>query len=340
MNYLNDFPQSPAYVRFFTWLNFFSSFWFIYSTCMITLDLHLIFFHRLPRQARIRRWYPLIGFSIALLLSIPYLCLSDATINTEGVMMMGYSGSDTTRFFIAWDIVFLFIGNVYSIIVVIAVCIKMFVARSQLRRFSQDRLNNTSSRSLFRNARLIIAYPMVLIIVYVPYVIGSWMYMKAYGDTFTQYWQTVAGYLFSFQGIFSFAIVLFHPIMLATYRERNIELSSMWSRLSRRFWSSPNDKQSDSSTLLFSQFLTTENVSTDKPVADILTCPPQVKTMDMGPGVTGFFNDALGNDGTLSSTAGKYPHEIQGVTVLRMGDCTVNESALEPRNLFIEATTL
>ncbi|KAJ1963330.1 hypothetical protein IWQ62_003249, partial [Dispira parvispora] len=290
--------------------------------------------------ARIRRWYPLIGFSIAILLSIPYLCFPDVIISPEGVIMVGKSGSAITRFFIAWNNIFLFLGNVYSIIVVIAVCIKMFVARFQLRQFGQDRLNNTSSRSLFRNARLIIAYPIVLIIVYVPYVIGSWLFIATRGDTFTQYWQTVAACLFGLQGIFSFAIVLFHPVMLATYRQRNIELSSIWSRLSRRFRSSRNDKKSDSSTLLYSQFSTTENVSTEKPVVDIHTYPPQVKTMDMGPGVTGLFNDALGNDGTPSSTAGKNPQEAQELAVVHMGDCTLDESALESSNLFAEATTL
>ncbi|KAJ1966599.1 hypothetical protein IWQ62_002368 [Dispira parvispora] len=227
---------------------------------MIVLDLQLIFFHRLPRQARIRRWYPLLGSLFAFLLGIPYLCFPNVRLGYNGTMMVGNAKSAAAKVFVLWGQIWLHAGIIYSIIMVIAVCVKIYLAQSQLRRFGGSKLNESVSRS--------------------------------------------------------FAIVLFHPVI------------------------SPNDKQSDSGTLLHSQFSTTGNLSTEKPVADIQTCPPQVKTMDMGPGVTGLFNDALGNDDTLSSTAGKNPHEAQGVSVVHMGDCTVNESALEPRNLFIEATTL
>ncbi|KAJ1649617.1 hypothetical protein IWQ61_009352 [Dispira simplex] len=173
LSYPNGFPQSRVLARFFMWLNYVSIFWFIYLTCMIVLDLQLVFFHRLPRQARIRRWYPVIGSLIAFLLAIPYLCFPNVRISYNGALMVGYEDSAALKVYILWTQIWMHTGIIYSIIVVVAVCIKIFTAQSQLRRFASNNLNKTVSRSLIHNTYLIIAYPVVLFVVYVPYILQS-----------------------------------------------------------------------------------------------------------------------------------------------------------------------
>ncbi|KAJ1958191.1 hypothetical protein IWQ62_004940 [Dispira parvispora] len=249
------------------------------------------------------------------------------------------SGSPAAWFFMVWTEFWMHAGIIYSIIVVAAVCIKMLVARSRLRRLGGIASKNGISRSLICNAGLIIAYPTVLFIVYVPYVFHAWLIGSSTG-TFFICWSVASFALFAAQGIFSFAIVLFHPVMLALYRQRNFGLRPLWSRLSHPFKGSADKIYHSSGTPLYSQFSTTRNLSSENPIVDIQTHPPQIKTMDMGPGVASLFNGSLGDDNIQTATDRQNLGELDEVAVIGVGNSELDQSPLETHCLYHESTLL
>ncbi|KAJ1655488.1 hypothetical protein IWQ61_004778 [Dispira simplex] len=350
LSYPEGYPTSRSFARFMLWLNFFGCFWFIYLTSMITLDLQLVFFHRLPRQARIRRWYPMLGTVIALLLSIPYLCFPNVRLSYNGVLMVGYEGSPALRAFILWNNIFMHLGIVYSLVVVIAVCIKVFVSQSHLRRFDEGEHSKAMSRALIRNTRLIIAYPVVLFVVYVPYVLASWFnsYIPGY---FAMRWTWFSNILFASQGIFSFAILLFHPVMLSTYRQNNFGFSSLWSQVSRRLGgtsgstyntSLSNTNASNNRSYPYSTAASnTQRLdSSGMGGLDIQTVPPQIKTMDMGPGVTGFFDGHYSECDTHTTSSVHKLKGLEGIEAINLGEPDDIERANEQYPLLDDPTCL
>ncbi|KAJ1964189.1 hypothetical protein H4R35_007169 [Dimargaris xerosporica] len=317
--FMGNYPTDPAFAKFLMWITFFGSFWFIYLNCMITLDLQLVFFHRLPRQARIRRWYPLLGTAIAFFLAFWYLVLPDVRITPDGVLMTSIPGTVPSNFVIFWTNIWLHVGIVYSLGVVIAVCIKVFRSQSHLNRFDQGEHSKAMSKALIRNTRLIIAYPVVLFVVYVPYVLASW-FQSYFPGTFSSYWTLGTNVVYASQGIFSFIILIFHPVMLSTYRRNVFGFSSLWSRFTRRlgstvgsFSSSRNSPHSSNqvSSPPGSNASTTfaSNVNASGLRAHGMSMP-YIKTMDMGPGVTGFFD---GQFATASDHQMSTAHKLQGL---------------------------
>ncbi|KAJ1984800.1 hypothetical protein H4R34_000420 [Dimargaris verticillata] len=296
MTFMGNYPSSPHFGKFIMWLNYFSSFWFIYLNCMITLDLQLVFFHRLPRQARIRRWYPLLGTGIAFFMAFWYLVLPTIVITPDGFFNIEDPTGLANRFSTIWTNICFHVGIIYAIIVVVAVCFKVFRSQAHLRRFDQGEHAKAMSKALIRNTRLIIAYPIVLFIVYVPYVLNSWFSSFLTGP-FPYYWNLAYTVVYNAQGIFSFIILLFHPVMLSTYRQNNFGFSSLWSRVSRRLGTSPGTYQSSMGTGATSGptmgSYGHSGASGSHGTNHLHASSPYIKTMDMGPGVTGYFDNTL-----------------------------------------------
>ncbi|RKP34335.1 hypothetical protein BJ085DRAFT_40407 [Dimargaris cristalligena] len=293
LTFMGNYPSGPAFAKWLMWFSFFASYWFIYLNAMITLDLQLVFFHRLPRQARIRRWYPLIGSGIAFFLAFWYLLLPDVRLTPEGVIMTGTEGSFASRFLIVWTNMWMHIGIIYALGVVIAVCFKVFRSQSHLRRFDQGEHAKAMSKALVRNTRLIIAYPIILFIVYVPYVLASW-FASYFPGPFSMYWNVASNVVYASQGIFSFIILLFHPVMLSTYRQNNFGFSSLWSRVSRRLGSNSGTYQSSMANSQATPGPSGQSYSLGQVHSGgNPSSVPHLRTMDMGPGVTGYFGGAL-----------------------------------------------
>ncbi|KAJ1984799.1 hypothetical protein H4R34_000419 [Dimargaris verticillata] len=294
MTFKGDYPSEASFARFVMWLNFFSSYWYIYLNCMITLDLQLVFFHRLPRQARIRRWYPLLGTAIAFFLAFWYLLLPNPRVTPNGMLVVGEPKSFAPRFVIVWSNIWMHVGIAYSLIVVIAVCVKVFRSQSRLRRFNQNEPPSAASRALIRNTRLILAYPAVLFIVYVPYVLNTWFSSYLTGS-FPYYWNIAYSIIYASQGIFNFIILLFHPVMLSTYRQNTFGFSSLWSRFASYRWGMRSDpNMTTAHSFSGSQVPLTHNAASGDPT----NTAPLIRTMDMGPGVTGYFDGALNINAT------------------------------------------
>ncbi|KAJ1915269.1 hypothetical protein IWQ60_008500 [Tieghemiomyces parasiticus] len=273
----------PHYLRFSVWLTMFSAYWFIYLNAMIVLDLQLVFFHRLPRQARVRRWYPLIGTAIAFFLAFWYLILPNIHVRPSGGTMWGDPTDIANKFNTVWTLLWYSAGVFYCIVVVVCVWVKVLWSQRQLRSAGGGKKNRLASRALINNTRLIMAYPAVLVIVYVPFIMAS-LFMS-YGDpVFATRFVVAANVLYASQGIFSLVILLFHPVMLDFYRSKRFSLQSLLTRLNLGMGRSELGQSSD--------LLSTSDkfASTD---ALKQASHPQIKTMDMGPGVTGYFDDAL-----------------------------------------------
>ncbi|KAJ1955903.1 hypothetical protein IWQ62_005424, partial [Dispira parvispora] len=227
-------PTSSVYLRFSVWLTYFSSFWFLYLNVMIALDLQLVFFHRLPRQARVRRFYPWIGFALAFVLAFWYLILPAPRYVNGNMISFGEKYSTANRFNLVWTMLWFLVGIVYTVGVVAAVWIKIYISRRRLKHLeTQYRHSDNLSSSVIRNALIIIAYPVLMAIVFIPFVLASGFQSLIPGKPFTLYWSIATNFLYSSQGLFSFAILLFHPVMLAYYRRKDSHTFFLWSWLSR-----------------------------------------------------------------------------------------------------------
>ncbi|KAJ1655255.1 hypothetical protein IWQ61_004971 [Dispira simplex] len=88
---------------------------------MIALDFHLVFFHQLPRQARIRRFYPWIGFALAFFLAFRYLILPARRYVNGNVISFGEKYSTANRFNSVWTMLWFLVRIVYTVGVVAAV---------------------------------------------------------------------------------------------------------------------------------------------------------------------------------------------------------------------------
>ncbi|KAJ1966823.1 hypothetical protein IWQ62_002229 [Dispira parvispora] len=212
----------------------------------------------------------------------------------------------------------------------------MLSARSELRQFNQTKLNNSMSRSLIRNAGLIIAYPAVLFLVYVPYLLTNW-FTGFVGGTFTQVWVVLNGIIFSTQGILSFAIMLFHPVMLSTYSRNRSGLSSLWSEVTRRLHLSRAEAESGSSTQSYSKFSATDSTHTENPKGDAYVLSPSVKVMNSPPG---FVNSSLRNNDThINANEGK-PNRFEIMVAVHSENSELDETTLGSYRSIDESTYL
>ncbi|KAJ1649618.1 hypothetical protein IWQ61_009353 [Dispira simplex] len=146
---------------------------------------------------------------------------------------------------------------------------------------------------------------------------------------------------FATQGIFSFIIMLFHPVMLSTYRHSNFGINSLWPQMSRWRHGSHCDTSNGSGTLIYPPTSTAHNSPIGNPVLGVQTCPPQVKTMDMGPGVTRLFDSTFGINNIQTTTDGEEkPNDPEFMTIIHVGTSELNELALGSHLSLDEATYL
>ncbi|KAJ1927825.1 hypothetical protein IWQ60_002590 [Tieghemiomyces parasiticus] len=283
LTFKTNIITDPNYLRFVLWLTTFGAYWFIYLNAMIVLDLQLVFFHRLPRQARVRRWYPLIGTAIAFFLAFWYLILPNIHSTPSGATMWGNPTDIANKFNTVWTLLWYSAGVFYCIAVVVCVWIKVIRSQRRLRSAGGGEKNHLASRALIHNTRLIMAYPIVLVIVYVPFILAS-VFMIYADPAFAMRFFAAANVLYASQGLFSLVILLFHPVMLASYRTNTFSFQALLSRL---------NLGRDRSGVIHSGGVS--STSDGFASTDALKQPnfPQIKTMDMGPGATGYFDGAL-----------------------------------------------
>ncbi|KAJ1650450.1 hypothetical protein IWQ61_008752 [Dispira simplex] len=254
--------------------------------------------------------------------------------------MVGYEDSTALKFYILWARIWMHAGIIYSIIVVVVVCFKIFAAQFQLRHFGSNNLNERVSRSLIHNTYLIIAYPVVLFVVYIPYILQSW-FVSHIPEIFNYHWGMFTAIMFSTQGIFSFIIVLFHPVMLSTYHHNNFGLNSLWSQMSRWRHGSHCDTSNGSGIPLYPPTPITDNSPIKYPMLDVQPFIPQVKTMDVGPGVTNLFDNTFRINNIRSTIDDEEkPNDSEIMAVIHVTNCELNESTLGPHHSFDEATYL
>ncbi|KAJ1963425.1 hypothetical protein IWQ62_003219 [Dispira parvispora] len=270
---------------------------------MITLDLQLVFFHRLPRSAPVRRWYPLIGTGFALAISCWYPFVKDIYMQSSSVIVVGTPFSTLQSFFYVWNYLWLHLGVVYTFGVVVAVFVKVYLSQRQVGRFTKNFGNTKPFGELFRNTRLIMAYPAVLLVVYIPYIISSWLVSYAEYSTFTYYWYIVTNIAYVLQGVFSFIIFLFHPVMLAMYRNNNISFGIPWPRIARRFHETESCTSSIPDTILSTY---------DESMTSVIEVGKELPTLDSGiylknlridSGITGYFDVSETNSTPNGSTS-------------------------------------
>ncbi|KAJ1927176.1 hypothetical protein IWQ60_003142 [Tieghemiomyces parasiticus] len=263
-------PMDAGYARFLTWFNMFSLMWFIALNAMIVLDLQLVIFHRLPRHARIRSRYPAIAAASSAFFSVWYLILPDYRFLENGTITVSSPGSPAQRFFLLWFTIWLPIILLYMVGVVAAILITLFRTQAQLRRFALDSTSRQRSQTLLRNARLIIAYPILCTVLFVPYAVGQ--FQAAWDAQSSLDLTLFINFLFSLQGVANLVILLFHPVMLSAYRHNLIGLPSFLST------------QASASSGLPSNGLAFAGT---KPVDHHL------KSLDMGPAVTCHFGTVM-----------------------------------------------
>ncbi|KAJ1657632.1 hypothetical protein IWQ61_002997 [Dispira simplex] len=211
-------PDQPTYVQLVTFLTCFSMYCFIYFSSMVALDLHLVLFHRLPRQAAIRRWYPAIGAAIAFIFALPTLAIPQVTGSTTSAVTMGVPGSTAQKFATVWLMIAFHLGPVYSIVVVIAMLTKVIRSRLRMRAFHLAGNGFSHSQPLLRNVSLVATYPIILLLVIFPYVLYLWLYNYGnYVIVRSMYYSAFT--LFTLHGILFFIVFMCHPVMLSAYRQ-------------------------------------------------------------------------------------------------------------------------
>ncbi|KAJ1927320.1 hypothetical protein IWQ60_003026 [Tieghemiomyces parasiticus] len=283
------FPTSPSFARFYLWLGYFGPFYYIYLNCMIALDLQLIFFHRLPRQARIRAWYPLLGFGLAFFLAFFYLVMPDVELASSGQIIVGKPGSAAKHFVTIWSYMWLDIGVFYTLVVVLMVLIKVIKNYRRLRSLNSDPVSTNMSKAVLQNTLIILAYPLVLFIVYIPYVLANWFSVYLPGD-FALNWYLVMNVIFNLQGVLNLIVLMFHPVMLKLYRNRHVVFSSLLSQDSHGTLPSAVGTDDLSTGELKTGFL-----QANQPRIQGVDAQGglRIQTLDLGPAVTAHFARAL-----------------------------------------------
>ncbi|KAJ1929212.1 hypothetical protein IWQ60_001383 [Tieghemiomyces parasiticus] len=223
-----------GYARFINAFNNFSTMWFIALNAMIALDLHLMIFHGLARQAWIRRWYTTTATVFALFFAAWYLVLPDVRFLLDGTVTAGVPGSPTQYFILLWMGIWFPLVIGYVVAVVATVVFTIVRSRIHLGRFSLNREFRDQTQPLTKKAQFIIGYPIVLLVIYIPYTVLLLLQSLASASVV----KLLTGYcniLLASQGILSLGVLLFHPVMLATYRERSrTEPMTMWKSLMTR----------------------------------------------------------------------------------------------------------
>ncbi|KAJ1978423.1 hypothetical protein H4R33_005976 [Dimargaris cristalligena] len=239
-------PTQASFARFLLWGSSFTTMWFVYLNVMIALDLHLVVFHNLPRQARIRSMYPYLALGFATFISAWYLVLPRVRFLANASIAVDSNGSAAAAFSILWNMVWLDLAIVYVTAVMVAIFVVLFRNRKKakpspsksaaLDNTAVDSLNTQAAGStttnleeakarahlqnsaLVNNARLIAAYPIILFIVYMP---NTLMTLLAYLSilTYSSFFNKIQVILFALQGVFNLGTLLIHPAMLLAYQQ-------------------------------------------------------------------------------------------------------------------------
>ncbi|KAJ1954606.1 hypothetical protein IWQ62_005719 [Dispira parvispora] len=222
---------------------------------------------------------------------------------TGGMVSPGVQGSTGLVFAEYWTNIWFHLGVVYTLGVVIAVCIKVFKSQRNVGRFNQGLSNKNMSPTLLRNTRLIMAYPAVLLVIYVPYIMSMWFGTYLQG-LFVYYWVMAINVVYNMQGVFSFIIFLFHPVMLSTYNKHNISIGLVWTKVTRRLHLTGSSSTGFSGSTLQGggSHQRGNHFAGETEVAPVDSTLPHLKSLDMGPGVTNLFNGVEKDDRTYTST--------------------------------------
>ncbi|RKP38461.1 hypothetical protein BJ085DRAFT_30021 [Dimargaris cristalligena] len=296
------FPETNANARFNLWLTIFQPLWSIFFTAMIMLDLQLVFFHRLPRQARIRQWYPALATLIAFLLSMWSLITPDVRYGELGGVTIQAVGRTWTKIFQIWNSVWLVLGMCYILVMTIMICIKVFGSQAGIGKFARNGVSPAYSPALIRNTRLIMAYPITQLIAYMPSALSPWFLSYTDADwpwNFNLYTRMSL----EIDGVFCLCIFLFHPVMLAAYKDPTVGLSSFWRRFSDK--KSSQIPTYDTHTVSGKDTLSTFSDFTN--TGGAVEKAHLIHTLDMGPKTTGLFDNAV--------DAGRTAHLKQGTQV-------------------------
>ncbi|RKP35704.1 hypothetical protein BJ085DRAFT_32147 [Dimargaris cristalligena] len=273
-----DFPNSPVYARFLWWLNMFSIMWFVYLNVMIALDLQLVIFHRLPRQARIRRMYPYMATGVAFFFSFWYLILPDVRFLADGSVTTSVPQSLAVYFSMYWLTAWLLVAILYVTTVVVAIFITLYRSQARLKEFALINASRSRSRNLINNARLIVAYPVIMFFLFVPY--SSINLVNLVRSNVPRTLMDMCLITFSLQGILNFVTLLFHPVMLAAYKENLFNLPAFLRPIPVE-----RKRRGKGKPTAFSGLPTLGALPTSKKAK-----VTHLHSLDMGPGVTGHFN--------------------------------------------------
>ncbi|KAJ1989206.1 hypothetical protein H4R33_002147 [Dimargaris cristalligena] len=214
-------PSGPQSARFFMWYHMFSHMWVVCLNVMIALDMHLVIFHHLPPKARIRTWYPYIATGMAFFVSFWYLILPGARFKIGSSISVSLDSKMAFQFYISWKCLWLYTAILYVLAVVIAIFFTLYQSRNRINKLILDPECGTRRTALIQNASKVVAYPVMLFVVYLPYAVNTLVvsFQSGPASSALDYLQVL---LFTLQGVLNLITLLFHPAMISTYRQEII----------------------------------------------------------------------------------------------------------------------
>ncbi|KAJ1989798.1 hypothetical protein H4R33_001939 [Dimargaris cristalligena] len=267
--------------------------WIVMLNVMIALDMHLTIYKHLPNRARIRSLYPYIATGSAFFFSFWYLILPNVRFLRDGAISVSFAGSLSGRFYTIWMLIWLYGATLYIMCVVIAIFVTLFRSRSRVSKFTLDNACRQRSTTLIKSARLVVAYPIVLIVVYFPNALNTLLVALDMVDfsTALNYIQTI---LFATQGILNLITLIFHPAVVAAYRQEVIPLPSFL----MSFTKSRQSKKSKDLDVIQSGLPTFVAWQPPTKATDTVAVTAPLQTLDMDYGVTGYFDSVLEKQGS------------------------------------------
>ncbi|KAJ1983470.1 hypothetical protein H4R34_001267 [Dimargaris verticillata] len=307
--FTEEMTENYSLARFYVWLQWFACYWYVCLNILIAMDLQLVFFHRLPRYAPIRRWYPLIGTVAGFILAFMLLIMPKVRLYYGGAVTIGDRGTAWMPFNAYWTLSWLTLAIVYLVSVMIAILLKLYASQRELRQFDSSNMGMrkmTANPTVLRSARLVMAYPITLAIVYIPYLLNMWFSSFLQGPG-VAIWNYITFIIYSSQGIIGLIVLLMHPVVVNLYPGQKFDITSWFSR-TQSFLKRPSAPPSMALSNTVGTPGAVSGASQDTAVNSQTSQHPYLKTMDLGPHVTGLFghpNDSkilVNEDGTVAES--------------------------------------
>ncbi|KAJ1977802.1 hypothetical protein H4R35_002151 [Dimargaris xerosporica] len=312
--FTEEMTENYSLARFYVWLQWFACYWYVCLNILIAVDLQLVFFHRLPRYAPIRRWYPLVGTVAGFVLAFMLLVMPKIRLYYGGAVTIGDRGTAWMPFNAYWTLSWLTLAIVYLVGVMIAILHKLYASQRELRQFDSGSMGMqkmAANPTVLRSARLVMAYPITLALVYIPYMLNMWFSSFLQGPG-VAIWNYITFIIYSSQGIIGFFVLLMHPVVVNLYPSQKFNLTSWFSR-SQSFVKRPSAQSTAALSSTAATPGATLGVSQGTTVNSQASSHPYLKTMDLGPHVTGMFghpNDSkilVNEDGTMAEAGYQNP---------------------------------